>query len=62
MQVALLTVTDVDQIMETLADDLSVDELVQFIVDLDLMYASWEFTELLYKYFKAQHKIFKAEC
>jgi hypothetical protein len=56
---------DTDQViyfMSKWGSGLDYDELIEFVKDLDLAQANWEFTEELYRYFKAQHKIYKAEC
>lgn len=36
-------------------------DLLEFVKDLDLAVADWEFSEALYKYFREQHKLYKAE-
>ena len=63
MDTKITVVTDVD--LDSLIDDmifqLCYEHLAEFVIDLDLMVADWDFTEMLYQHFKAQHKIFKEE-
>ena len=48
-------------ILDSLSSDLDYEELLDFIKELDLKIADWDFTEQLYNYFKKQHEIFLEE-
>ena len=61
MEFSVVTQFDDDYIAREMADQLTSDELVEFIMALDLYVADWGFTEDLYKYFKQEHKTYKAE-
>jgi len=52
---------DPEYIARELSDQLTNDELLDFIVTLDLLRADWGFTEELYKWAKGEHKTYKAE-
>jgi hypothetical protein len=45
----------------TSSGELGHEDILEFVKALDLAMADWDFTEKLYKHFKHQHKIFKAE-
>jgi len=61
MELVTSVTVDLDDLMDDLLRYLDQDELVEFFTELDMLMADWSFTEQMYKYFKAQHKIFKAE-
>lgn len=48
-------------VAEELATQYDDDTLASFIEELDQRVACWNFTEKAYKYFKKQHKLYKAE-
>jgi hypothetical protein len=52
---------DTDDIAQELSGQLTHEELIEFITTLDLYVADWSFTEELYKFFKQEHKHYKAE-
>lgn len=56
----IFTTTTLDQILESLADQCTHEELLQFIADLDMAVADWDFTEALYAWAKEQHRMFEA--
>lgn len=59
--ITVVSEIDTDYLISDLIEQSCNDHLVEFVKDLDLSVADWDFTEKLYKYFKAQHKIFKDE-
>ena len=61
MEIVTSVTVDLDDLADDLLRYLDTEEIVEFIAELDLVAADWNLTERLYKYFKAQHKIFKAE-
>ena len=61
MEFSAVVPLDSDYIARELRDQLTNEELIEFVVTLDLMIADWGFTEDLYKYFKQEHKTYKAE-
>lgn len=61
MEFSMVTEFDSDYVARELSDQLTSEELVEFIVALDLYVADWGFTEELHKYFKQEHKTYKAE-
>jgi hypothetical protein len=61
MHVRIESAIDLEELAATLAEQLDEDALVQFVVDLDLYRLDWSFTEKLFKHFKMEHKIYKAE-
>lgn len=62
MEFSMVTEFDSDYVARELSDQLTSEELVEFIVALDLYVADWSFTEALYKWAKGEHKEFKAEA
>lgn len=52
---------DSETIAHELSDQLTNEELLEFVASLDLIVADWNFTEALYKFFKKEHKTYKAE-
>lgn len=61
MEFSIVMPIDSDYVARELSDQLTSEELVEFIVALDLYVADWGFTEKLFKYFKQEHKTYKAE-
>ena len=61
VSIPLVTEVDLNEVIESLLDNLCQDHLIDFIVRLDTLVCDWDFTEALYKHFKAEHKVFKAE-
>jgi hypothetical protein len=61
MEITASVTVNLEDLMYDINRYLSHDEIVDFIQDLDLQAADWDLTEKLYRYFKDQHKIFKAE-
>jgi hypothetical protein len=61
MDFSVVTSFDSDDIAREMSEQLTNEELVEFIVLLDLCVADWGFTEELYKHFKSEHKTYKAE-
>lgn len=61
MEFSIVTQFEPDHIARELSDQLTIDELIEFIQALDLYVADWDFTEALYKWVKKEHKEFKAE-
>lgn len=61
MEFSIVIPLEPDYIARELSDQLTNDELLDFIVALDLYVADWSFTEALYKWAKGEHKEFKAE-
>jgi hypothetical protein len=62
MDLVIGATISMEDLIENLVMYTNTDELVSFVEDLDMSEANWDFTEKMYKYFKSQHKIFKAEC
>ena len=60
MEFSMVTEFDSDYLAQELSDQLTNEELVEFIVALDLYVADWSLTEELHKYFKQEHKTYKA--
>lgn len=61
MEFSVVVPLEPDYVARELSDQLTSEELVEFIVALDLYVADWGFTEELHKYFKQEHKTYKAE-
>lgn len=61
MEFSIVMPIDSDYVARELSDQLTNEELVDFIVALDLYVADWGFTEELFRYFKQEHKTYKAE-
>ena len=61
MEFSVVTEFDPDDIAREMSDQLTNEELLDFIVTLDLYVADWSFTEALHKFFKSEHKTYKAE-
>jgi len=59
-EVELTASVPVSGILEALLE-LGEDELIQFVKDLDVKKADWDFTLELASYFKAQRKAYKIE-
>lgn len=53
---------DKEDLMLCLCNNLSHEEIIEFIIKLEKSYEDWGVTEKLYKYFKSQKKIFDEEC
>lgn len=62
MEFSVVVPLEPDYVARELSDQLTSEELVEFIVALDLYVADWGFTEELHKYFKQEHKAYKAEA
>jgi hypothetical protein len=52
---------DLDELIDSLLMNLCAEHLRDFIIRLDSVVCDWEFTEELYRHFKAEHEVFKAE-
>ena len=52
---------DTDDIAKEIAGQFTSEELVEFIRSIDLYASDWHFSEEMYKYFKKEHKFYKAE-
>lgn len=57
----LITKLDSEDIAWEMFQQLTYDEILEFIVHLDLLIADWDFTEMLYEWAREQHKEFLAE-
>lgn len=57
----LIITADENELLDSMVRSMSNEELFEFITDLDMLIADWDFTEALYAYFKNEHKTFKAE-
>lgn len=51
---------ELTSIIEALTNLNRDEDVAEFVSQLDRQMASWDFTEDMYAYFKAQHKTFKA--
>lgn len=60
-ELIVTTPLDLDNLADDMASQLTNDEILDFIVNLDLTIADWQFTEALYKWAKGEHKTYKAE-
>ena len=54
-------IVDLERLADNLACDVSEEDLLQFIADIDLARCDWQFTEQIYQWAKKQHKIYKSE-
>jgi hypothetical protein len=52
---------DLENLADALASQFGHEDLLNFIADLDLAVADWDFTEQLFKWAKNEHKMYKAE-
>jgi hypothetical protein len=52
---------DSEDLAIDMSSELSQEELIDFVMFLDMQVADWAFTEKLYKFFKDQHKLYKQE-
>lgn len=61
MDIQTFVGVDTEDLIHEMNQQLTPEELIQFVKDLDLTVGDWEFTEELYKYFKKEHKTYKLE-
>jgi hypothetical protein len=61
MDLRVTSVIDLTVLADALAMELDEETLVQFVQDIDESRGDYEFSEALYKYFKKEHKFYKAE-
>lgn len=61
MEFTVVSALDTETVAYEMMQQLSYEEILEFIVYLDLFISDWDFTEKLYKWAKDQHKEFKAE-
>lgn len=52
---------DLEELSWAISQQLTYEELLEFIIGIDSMVCDWDFTERLYKWAKAQHKEYKEE-
>lgn len=48
-------------LIDDMVSQLTYEEIIQFIIDLDMIVGDWDFTEEIYKWAKSEHKMLKAE-
>lgn len=51
----------IENLTEEIVNQMSDEQLIEFVKDLDENATSWEVTNALYEYFKLQHEIYKTE-
>jgi regulator of sirC expression with transglutaminase-like and TPR domain len=56
-----LVAISTDDLVDTLADEMTREELFEFIKRIDLAVADWDFTNDLISYFKEQEKVYVNE-
>jgi hypothetical protein len=61
MELRVTSVIDLEELADCLSMELDEDALVRFVVAIDEARCDYEFSEALYKYFKKEHKFYKAE-
>lgn len=60
-EIIVTTPLNLINLIDDMVSQLTTEEIIQFIIDLDMILADWEFTEELYKWAKSEHKMYKAE-
>lgn len=60
-EIIVTTPLDLNNLIDDMVSQLTREELIQFIIDLDIELGDWDFTEELYKWAKREHKMYKAE-
>lgn len=61
MDFSVLTNMDAEDIAWEMVQQLTHEEMLEFIVSLDSLVADWSFTEAVYEWAREQHKEFLAE-
>jgi hypothetical protein len=52
---------DPEDLAIDMSSELSHEDLIDFVMFLDMQVGDWAFSEKLYRFFKDQHKLYKAE-
>lgn len=53
-EIQIVSTATIGDILDSIEDSLSVDDVVNFVIALDLNTADWNVTNKLYKYFKEE--------
>ena len=61
MEFSVVATISTDDLAIELVEQLSTEELLSLITEIDSYVCDWSFTEELYKWAKAEHKTYKAE-
>lgn len=61
MDISIISSVDFETLVDDFANQLSYEEMLEFIGLLDMIVADWDFTEMIYNWAREQHKEFLAE-
>lgn len=59
--ISVMSELELDELISSLTENLCQEHLIDFIARIDQYVCDWDFTEALYKHFKAEHKVYKSE-
>ena len=61
MEFSVVATISTDDLAIELVEQLSAEELLSLITEIDSYVCDWSFTEAIYKWARGEHKIYKAE-